>query len=243
MPKVADPRSGPRRTRVLVAASALAAIALGGGWLALRTPEVGGAEPKTSPLALAASDESIPDDTVLLEQLEHAVDLRRRENFDRVLDARDPGELVEHATLTEAALDRRVLGIDTSVRRGGRAVRIPVPSGERLGQRGGGGSQGHRLHAPVASHPSGRGRRARCVRMLQLSLEGRSRRSRYADAERVHARRRRADQRGGSAQSSSSARSGSDRLPGARDERRAARPGGRRPASERKRKDTGSSRR
>jgi hypothetical protein len=113
VPKVADPRSGPRRTRVLVAASALAAIALGGGWLALRTPEVGGAEPKTSPLALAASDESIPDDTVLLEQLEHAVDLRRRENFDRVLDARDPGELVEHATLTEAALDRRVLGIDS----------------------------------------------------------------------------------------------------------------------------------
>src|SRR5207245_1809614 len=37
---------------------------------------------------------------------------RRREFFDRVLDARDPGELVEHATLTEAALDRHKLGID-----------------------------------------------------------------------------------------------------------------------------------
>ncbi len=64
-------------------------------------------------MALTASDESIPDDTVLLEQLEHAVDLRRREDFDRMLDARDPGELVEHATLSEVALDRRVLGIDS----------------------------------------------------------------------------------------------------------------------------------
>jgi mono/diheme cytochrome c family protein len=57
-------------------------------------------------------DTAVPDDTVLLEQLEKAIQLRRREDFDRVLDARDPGELVEHATLTDAALDRHILGID-----------------------------------------------------------------------------------------------------------------------------------
>lgn len=57
-------------------------------------------------------DNAIPDDTVLLEQLEEAVELRRREDFDRVLDARDPGELIEHATLTEVDFEHRDLGID-----------------------------------------------------------------------------------------------------------------------------------
>ena len=61
----------------------------------------------------AFDDGAIPDDTVLQQQLERAVDLRRRENFDRMLDANDPGELVEHATLTELDFDRRSLGIDT----------------------------------------------------------------------------------------------------------------------------------
>jgi len=55
-------------------------------------------------------DTAIPDDAFLRDQLEKAVDLRRREDYDRMLDARDPGELVEHATLSEAALDRRTLG-------------------------------------------------------------------------------------------------------------------------------------
>ena len=59
------------------------------------------------------AEAAIPDDAVLLEQLEHATALRSRERFDRVLDARDPGELIEHATLSETALDRKVLGIDT----------------------------------------------------------------------------------------------------------------------------------
>jgi hypothetical protein len=55
----------------------------------------------------------IPDDTVLQEQLQKSIDLRRRETFDRVLDASDPGELIEHATLTDVDLDHRTLGIDT----------------------------------------------------------------------------------------------------------------------------------
>ena len=58
-------------------------------------------------------DTAIPDDPVLRDQLEKSIDLRRREDFDRMLDARDPGELIEHATLTEANFDQRTLGIDT----------------------------------------------------------------------------------------------------------------------------------
>jgi hypothetical protein len=58
-------------------------------------------------------DTAIPDDAMLAEELERAVDLRMRESFDRMLDAREEGELIEHATLSDPALDRRVLGIDT----------------------------------------------------------------------------------------------------------------------------------
>lgn len=58
-------------------------------------------------------DPLIPDDNVLLEQLAEAVELRRREDFDRVLDAREPGELIEHATLHEVHFDHREVGIDT----------------------------------------------------------------------------------------------------------------------------------
>ena len=62
---------------------------------------------------LRVDDIAIPDDSVLVEQLDKAIDLRRREDYDRMLDARDPGELVEHATLNERVLDRHVIGIDT----------------------------------------------------------------------------------------------------------------------------------
>src|SRR5262249_39130810 len=62
---------------------------------------------------LGTADLAVPDDVVLAQDLERAIELRRRENFDRMLDARDPGELVEHATLSEQALDRRTLGIDS----------------------------------------------------------------------------------------------------------------------------------
>lgn len=53
------------------------------------------------------------DDVLLVEQLARAVDLRRREDYDRMLDARDPGELAEHATLTDVDFEHRRLGIDT----------------------------------------------------------------------------------------------------------------------------------
>ncbi|MFN2427426.1 MAG: di-heme oxidoredictase family protein [Candidatus Binatia bacterium] len=62
---------------------------------------------------LATPDERpITDDAVLMELLADAIELRRREDFDRTLDARDPGELIEHATLTDTDFDYRKLGID-----------------------------------------------------------------------------------------------------------------------------------
>src|SRR3989449_6338965 len=64
--------------------------------------------------------------------------------------------------------------------------------------------------------------------MLQLSFQGRARRSRHAVAERVPPGRRRADRRRGSAQCPASPRSRSGCLSRARDERPAAGTGGRR---------------
>jgi di-heme oxidoreductase (putative peroxidase) len=112
VPQIVEP-SSTRRTWLSVSASALVATVLVGAWLASRIPHAHGAPSAAPPVSLTASEAPIPDDTVLLEQLQHAVDLRQRENFDRMLDARDPGELIEHATLSETALDRKVLGIDT----------------------------------------------------------------------------------------------------------------------------------
>jgi len=76
--------------------------------LALPLPVTGaGAE------GVAPDERPIADDTVLIELLTDAIELRRREDFDRMLDARDPGELIEHATLTDTDFDHRKLGIDT----------------------------------------------------------------------------------------------------------------------------------
>src|SRR5262249_17193268 len=59
------------------------------------------------PTALPTTDvTTLPDDQVLLAELEKALDLRLREDFDRMLDAHEPGELVEHATITEPAFER-----------------------------------------------------------------------------------------------------------------------------------------
>jgi hypothetical protein len=88
----------------ITAAAALAALEAG------RRP---GADAKPADAAWRTAETAIPDDVVLLEQLERAIDLRRREDFDRMLDARDPGELIEHATVSEVGLDRGVLGIDS----------------------------------------------------------------------------------------------------------------------------------
>jgi len=113
MPVVTGHASRPRRTWKWGVATLgfLAAASLGIQVVRTHARESRGAESPWS-ATFATDDAPIPDDTVLREQLQKAIDLRRREFFDRVLDARDPGELVEHATLTEAALDGRKLGVD-----------------------------------------------------------------------------------------------------------------------------------
>lgn len=113
MSDVADHAWSPRRALKwgVMTLGFLAAVSLGTFVIRTHARQAQGAE-ATGRAAFATDDAAIPDDTVLQRELAKAVDLRRREFFDRVLDARDPGELIEHATLTEAALDRRLLGID-----------------------------------------------------------------------------------------------------------------------------------
>jgi hypothetical protein len=111
------PDGGPhapraRRTGIVVALLAAVTVAT----LATRNPAPAarGADSDSAPSAILATDDTaIPDDTVLLEQLEEAIDLRRREDFDRMLDARDPGELIEHATLNETHFELRPLDVES----------------------------------------------------------------------------------------------------------------------------------
>src|SRR2546430_17300633 len=113
MPHVSGHGSGLRRRWRWGAATLglLAAVSLGTLVIRAQARHTGDAALAWS-AGFATDDAAIPDDTVLMQELEKSIDLRRREDFDRMLDARDPGELIEHATLTEKALDRRILGID-----------------------------------------------------------------------------------------------------------------------------------
>jgi mono/diheme cytochrome c family protein len=91
-----------------------AALGLSALWFALggsRAAMIGG--------RLSATDESalrpplpLPADDQLAKDLADAIELRKREDFDRMHDAWDPGELFEHATYTQTALDHRMLGND-----------------------------------------------------------------------------------------------------------------------------------
>jgi hypothetical protein len=110
VPGASDRRSRPRRARRRLAWLALVAAALAP--LAFHAHAKRGAAARSALAAFAVDDSAIPDDVVLQKELDAAIALRRREDFDRVLDARDPGELVEHATLSEPALDRKTLGVD-----------------------------------------------------------------------------------------------------------------------------------
>jgi hypothetical protein len=102
-----------RRAQGFVAAAILVAMGFGAPSSTPLAHGDGGPLAPPRPAVWTTADTAIPDDPILLEQLEDAVDLRLREDFDRMLDARDPGELIEHATLSETALDRNVLGLDT----------------------------------------------------------------------------------------------------------------------------------
>ncbi|HEV7734297.1 MAG TPA: di-heme oxidoredictase family protein [Candidatus Binatia bacterium] len=102
-------RARPRRWLIVVMLAALAAV------LAVLRAQAGDGTPPDPRLRdqFAVDASTLPDDALLLKQLAAAVELRHRENFDRMLDAKEPGELIEHATLTEVDFDHRTLGIDT----------------------------------------------------------------------------------------------------------------------------------
>jgi hypothetical protein len=104
----------PRRRawRVAVLASGLG-LASAIGAMAVSAQYEHTAESPAPAGRLAEYDTALPDDVTLREDLARAVDLREREHFDRVLDARDPGELIEHATLTEDAFERKAFDFDT----------------------------------------------------------------------------------------------------------------------------------
>jgi len=75
------------------------------------TPVPAASSPSSRPASSAnrfwSSDSlTVPSDSELIEQIAAALDFRLREDFDRSLDARDPGELLEHATLLQIAVDR-----------------------------------------------------------------------------------------------------------------------------------------
>ena len=55
------------------------------------------------------------------------------EDFDHVLDAREPGEPIEHATLTDGDFDRRTLGIERWFIVGDGLFGYPVQARDRLG--------------------------------------------------------------------------------------------------------------
>lgn len=109
MPEGVDETPSARRTPLTIAALvALAAIAAGLLVERSRSTPAGAAVPDASRLPLFAVDEvEMPDDAVIDEQLDEAIELRRREHVDRMLDARDPGELIEHATLTDVDFEHR----------------------------------------------------------------------------------------------------------------------------------------
>jgi hypothetical protein len=101
-----------RRWRVLLGLVAVAGVGIGVALLRVKA-KAPDHEPPSWIESWDRYDEAIPDDVVLREDLERAIDLRRREHFDRVLDARDPGELLEHATLIEPVFEKRGVTIDT----------------------------------------------------------------------------------------------------------------------------------
>lgn len=78
-------------------------------------------EPRTQ-LATHASylDEqlTIPSDQELALEIDDALGKKHREDLDRALDAREPGEQLEHATLSQLALDRQVFTLDDLFRVG-----------------------------------------------------------------------------------------------------------------------------
>ena len=108
------PRPPPRRRIALLVAVLLPACDAPNGDPPAGVPATGrGAYALTLGEDLVRHAAVVPPDSVLLEGIADAVDFRQREDFDRVLDAWEPGELLEHATLTQLAIDRGVFDLET----------------------------------------------------------------------------------------------------------------------------------
>lgn len=107
------PKRPPTRIALLLGGVVVVAFALALGAGRVRS-DYAVPVPAVLPNAMfALDDRAVPDDIALREQLEKAIDLRTRERFDRVLDARDPGELIEHASLYEETFEQMVVRFDT----------------------------------------------------------------------------------------------------------------------------------
>lgn len=77
----------------------------------------------------------LPPESELAADLADAVDFRVREDFDRVHDAWDPGELLEHATLTQQAMAQRPFGLDAMFRFGDELFEYEFRPRDGLGNR------------------------------------------------------------------------------------------------------------
>lgn len=62
--------------------------------------------------AVWAPQLAVPSDAALIEQIDDALDFRLREDHDVMLDAWEPGELLNHASLTQGLLDADTYGLD-----------------------------------------------------------------------------------------------------------------------------------
>lgn len=85
-------------------------------WLAL----VGCYDPAKPPPRASSLGESlvIPSDHDLGIEIEEALIRKRRADLERAIEAREPGEQLEHATLSQVAIDRDVFTLDDMFQRG-----------------------------------------------------------------------------------------------------------------------------
>ncbi len=87
------------------------AVAISMGVLLLASTDAGAIE-REDLAAWASGAPPIPSDVELQAQLAEAVELRQRREVVRVLEAKEPGELLEDARLTQQALDLGAYGLD-----------------------------------------------------------------------------------------------------------------------------------
>jgi hypothetical protein len=75
-------------------------------------------EPAPAPSRLFDEVLELPPDQALLGEIDEALVKKRREDTDRALDASEPGELLEHAQLSQLALDREIFTLADLLRVG-----------------------------------------------------------------------------------------------------------------------------